>query len=210
MRLSPVKFNALFNEVGQQASWRKSFACPCLNPHSGQARPDCPQCSGMGRLWAAGVPGMAAVAGRDAQRNWASFGRWDSGDVVISIPSDSPLYAIGEFDRVVLENRTEPFSINITPGINDEIRVPIVSVDRVFWLDDAQAVVEGVLPAISADGTLDWGASPPPEGVTYSLTGRRKAEHYVFYEMPSDRPHHAGAALPRKVVLRRFDLFGAS
>lgn len=210
MQLSPEKLNGLFNGVGQLASWRKSFACPCVSPHSGQARPDCPQCRGVGHLWADPVAGKAAVAGRDAQKNWAAFGRWDAGDVVISIPSDSPLYAIGEYDRVILENRTEPFSINITPSINDEIRMPIVVVGRVFWLDADSAIVDGVLPTVRPDGTLDWGASPPPEGITYSLTGRRKAEHYVFYEMPSDRPHHAGAALPRKVVLRRFDLFGAS
>lgn len=208
MRLDPLKFNALLNGIGQQASWRRSFACPCVNPHSGHARADCAVCRGLGRSWAGAMPGIVAVAGRDVQKNWAAFGRWDAGDVVISIPSDSALYGIGEFDRVVLENRTEPFSLNVVDGYNDMSRMIVVSVERVFWLDEAGAVVEGALPVVQPDGSLSW-PSPPPDGVTYSVTGRRKAEHYVFYEMPADRPHHAGAALPRKVVLRRFDLFGA-
>ena len=33
-------------------------------------------------------------------------------------------------------------------------------------------------------------------------------EYYCFQEIPIDRPEHSGAALPRRVALRRFDLFG--
>jgi len=40
------------------------------------------------------------------------------------------------------------------------------------------------------------------------LTGRRRQEYFVYAEMPFDRPIHYGLTLPRRVVIRRFDLYG--
>ncbi len=208
MHLDPAEFNAHLNEIGQDVAWRRTYACPCVNPNSGQAKPTCPVCASKGRIWNPAVPCSLGVAGANAQKQWVQFGMNDSGDIVVSVPSDSPAYAIGMFDRVVFLNRTEPFSQNVTKGVNEKIRFPVVAVDRVCWINGS-ALVDGPLPVVNPDGTLDWTAAPVPDGVTFSISGRRQTEFFCYFEMPLDRPFHHGAKLPRRVVLRRFDLYGA-
>lgn len=209
MQLNPAAFDGLLNQMGQDVVWRRAYACPCVNPNSGQAKANCAHCSGKGRIWQPPVPARTGVAGRDAHKQWAQFGFADVGDVVVSIPSDSPLYAIGPFDRVRFENRSEPFSLNITKGINEKIRHAVLSVEKVLYLNNGN-LVDAPLPVVLPDGTLNWDGVEVPDGVTFSVSGRRKAEYYCFPETPFDRPHHAGATLPRRVVLRRFDLYANS
>jgi hypothetical protein len=69
--------------------------------------------------------------------------------------------------------------------------------------------VEGVLPTIDDSGRPGWGdqEDAPPPGVTYSLTGTKFAEYFVWGELPSDRNMHSGVRLPKRVVARAFDLF---
>lgn len=206
MKLSPKKFNTMLASVGQSFGWRKGYACPCVAPYSGAAAPSCPQCSGSGRIWGGQVDGVAGVVARDKLKNFAEFGRWDEGDIMLSIPSNSPLYDLGEFDRVVALNRSEPFSLNMIRG--SEVARPLVlGVDRVFWLDESLNIQEGVIPKVK-DGAIVWGEGAPPAGKTYSITGRRREEFFVFRDIPVDRPLHQGVKLPRRVVLRRFDLYG--
>lgn len=207
MNFSENDFNSFLNGVGQDVMWRRAHACPCVNPNSGQPKPTCIHCKAAGRLWQAAVPARTGVSGRDAQKQWVQFGISDVGDVVVSIPSDSPLYAIGPFDRVLFLNRTEPFSQNVVKGVNEKINFFVVDVEKVFYLDEAAGLVDAPLPIVMPDGTLDWSGVELPDGVTFSVTGRRRGEYYCFPETPFDRPHHAGARLPRRVVLRRFDLY---
>lgn len=207
MRLSPGSFNRMLNQMGQVFVWRRSYACPCINKNSGQAKPNCPNCSGKGRLWGGSVEGNAGIVSRSRMRDFASFGIWDQDDIMLSIPSDSPLYDIGQYDRVAALNRSEPFSVNLIRGLNDVIKFPILSVDRAFYLEN-DVIRELTLPKVNENGTLSWGSSPPPNGVTFSLTGRRAPEYFCYKELPTDRPLHFGQKLPRRVALRRFDLFG--
>jgi hypothetical protein len=67
-----------------------------------------------------------------------------------------------------------------------------------------------VLPIVTGGDSLTWSEEGgcPPAGVQFSVTGRRQQEYYIFRDLPQDRAHHGGAALPRRVVARRFDLFG--
>lgn len=209
MRFSPQNFNNLLNKRAQRFLFSKGYACPCLNPNSGQALYNCAHCSGKGRVWGVAVGGSAAVVGRDVVKKRVDFGTWDAGDIMLSIPSDSPIYAMGQFDRLVAVDRSEPFSINFVAGVNEVMRFIPVSIDRVFWLDSVtNNFVEGDIPIINADGTLTWGTICPPAKTTYSLTGRRRPEYYCYNENPLDRPHQQGSALPRVVSARRFDLFG--
>ena len=207
MRLSPRRFNRLLNHMGQEFAWRKAYACPCVNPHSGAATHNCPHCAGKGRLWAGAVTGKAGIVGRDQMKNFAVFGMWDAGDIMLSIPSDSPLYGIGQFDRVVAVNRSEPFSMNLVRGQNDLIRFKPLEIERVFWLANNQ-IVDADPVSLLPDGRLLWGAVAPPMGVAYSVTGRRVPEYFCYQELPADRPMHFGEPLPRRVTMRRFDLFG--
>lgn len=209
MRLSPGKFNALLNGIGQQFLWRRAYACPCITPHSGASKPNCPLCNGNGRLWSDGVQGGAGIAGAKVQRQFAQLGVWQAGDTALTIGSDSPLYAIGPFDRVLALNTVVPFSDPLTRGMNDKLRFTAIGIDRVFWLSPAgTAVIEGGIPAIAADGTLSWSSGEPPAGTVYSITGTRRMEYFMFTDLPRTRAEHSGAALPKSVLLRAFDLPG--
>ncbi len=208
MRLNPGDFNVFLADIGQDVTWRRAYACPCVNPNSGQAKASCVHCGGKGRLWQEAVPASTGVSGRTAQKEWVQFGISDVGDVVVTIPSTSCMYDIGPFDRVMFINRSEPFSQNIVKGVNEKIRFFVVSIEKVLYLDESNELVNSDPPAVNEDGTLDWTDVELPDGVTFSVSGRRRQEYFCYPEMPFDRPHHAGATLPRKVVLRRFDLYG--
>lgn len=206
MKLSPERFNALLNGVGQRTEWRRAYSCPCINPASKAPSFQCPQCHGIGSVWAAPVNGMVALSGQKLQRAWAQFGAWQNGDVVVTIPSDSPLYVLGEADRVVLSDSSAPFSNTLVRGDNDKLNFSVVTVDRVFWLVNNQ-ITEGGIPTVGVDGTLTWVDGEPPAGTQYSVTGRQRPEYFVYGDFPQDRAHQQGTALPRRVVLRSFDLF---
>jgi hypothetical protein len=209
VNFEPSEFNTLLNDMGQDVRWRRASACPCVSPSSGQPDPYCDHCAGKGRLWQGEVGARTGVAGGNVQKQWLNFGQYASGDIVVSVPEDSPLYDIGPFDRVLFLNRTEPFSQNVVKGVNERINFPVVELEKVLYLQGGQ-LVDAALPMINPDGSLDWSGVEVPDGVTFAITGRRRAEYFCLPDTPWDRPHHAGARLPRKVVLRRFDMLANS
>ncbi len=206
----------LFNDMlaaqggfGQQLTWRPSTLCPCRDENSGGALPGCFQCHGAGVLYAPPQTAWAGLTGMRVAKEWAAFGQWESGDVVVTVPQDSPLYAAGENDRVLMVQSTEPFRVILTASGADRLRFSATELDRVFWLTpDTTVLVEGAIPDVAPDGSLSWadGTGAPPLGTQYSVTGRRNQEYYVFKDLPQDRAHFGGLPLPRRVVLRRFDL----
>lgn len=210
MRLSPTAFNRHLAHIGQQVKWAQSFACPCIKRESGQPDPRCPHCLGKGHLWSASVPCVSGVANQKTQQQWMGSGMWMDGDIVVTVPGDSPMWAVGPFDRVTMVNGAERFSTSLTRAAPTErLLFQASAVDRVFWIDPvSKAIVEGGIPALSSDGRPTWTAGEPPAGVGYSITGQRLPEYYCLVEMPSSRNEHSGAPLPRRVVLRRFDLLG--
>lgn len=210
MQLSAQRFNAfLGGAVRQDVLWRRHSACPCVNPASGAADPLCPVCGGTGHSWADPVPAWAGVTSQSPRRAYAVFGGWELGDAVITIGSDSPLYAAAEFDRIQLLASTTPFSDVRTPGLNDRLRAPVQSISRVFWLSaDRSTVVEGSVPTVGADGSLSWpDGGGPPQGVSYTVEGVRFLELYVYGPLASDR-NSGAASLPLKLAARNFDLIG--
>lgn len=209
MQLNPEEFNQFLAHIGQSVTWRRSFACPCFDVNSGAARSNCPQCKGKGRIWDEPVGCVVGIAGQKVQKEWAQFGQWESGDAVVSIPSDAAAYEAGQFDRIVMLNATDAFSETLTHDGDDRLYLPVSSINRVFWLDPiTSAVVGGGIPTVAADGVLTWLAGEPPAGAQYCINGRRFSEYFVFNALPSNRNEHQGAPLPRKVVLRKYDLFG--
>ena len=210
MRFQPDKFNGFLNALAQQWVWRKAYACPCISSRSGQAVPNCIHCNGNGRLWGDPVNGSACVIGRSAVLKFSKFGEYLNEDIFLEVPSDSPLYEMGVYDRVDSINRTEPFSQNIVAGINVAKKFDVLSVEKVFWLDTDNNRVEGDIPAVQNDGSLSWAGVIPPTGVTYSITGRRNAQFYCYAQLPLDRPHFGGLDLPRRLVLRNYSLYESS
>lgn len=210
MKLNPGAFNRHINHMGQRVRWRQAFSCPCVQEHSGAAKPSCPLCLGKGRLWNHGVDGIAGVTQMKINPSFEGFGAMEQGDMTLTVPSDSPLYILGRFDRVVLLNSTDVFSRTLTRGDHDNLSdMTISSISRVFWLDPAgEAIIEGGIPTVSGIGELSWASGEPPADVEYSITGLRFSEYFVWGNLPSNRNEHLGAQLPKKVQIRLWDLFG--
>lgn len=209
MQLSPAKFNAFLNAIGQDIRWSKAYLCPCTNPNSGASKPSCPVCGGKGRYWEAGIVTRVGVPSQTVQRQWMMFGRYDAGDMVVTLPSDSPAYNMGEFDRVVALNGDDVFQLPLVHGVNDVIRLPVLSITRCFWLDPTgSTVIEGGLPSVGAGGALTWASGEPPAATQYTVCGTRLSEYFCYMALPSDRGEHGGLPLPKKVVLKKFDLLG--
>lgn len=212
MRFNPRAFNVHLANMGQKIAWQQSYGCSCFNLASGAPDPKCRLCSGKGRIWDPAVETVCGVVKQETQAEWADSGLWESGDLVVSIPESSPLWDSGQFDRVTMLNASDKFSQPLQRGaVSERLLFVPERIERVFWKDPAtQALVEGSLPVVATNGTLSW-PSPtgePPPGMTYSLTGWRYAEYFVFGNFPSSRNEHSGVRLPKRVVLRRFDLFG--
>lgn len=211
MRFNAAAFDTFLTGIGQQVHWRRSYACACVNPGSGQPDPKHALCQGKGRLWDAPVATITGVASQKVQVQWAQLGMWEQGDLVLSIPQASPLWEAGQFDRVTALNSTDVFSQPLVRGAPAEkLLFKPATVTRCFWLHPTtRQVVEGGLPVVSDAGVPSWAGSvgEPPPGATYSLTGTKFVEYFLWAEMPSDRNQHGGMRLPRRVVARRFDLF---
>jgi len=211
MQLNPDSFNAFLADIGQQVTWSQAFACPCVNPASGQPDTRCPHCLGKGHLWPASVDTVCGVPSQKTQQQWAASGLWTDGDIVVTVPGNSAMWAVGPFDRVTMRNGAERFSTSLVRGAPTErLLFRAESIERVFWLSPARGIVDGALPLMDAYGRLSWpaGTVEPPPGASYSITGKRHPEYYCLVEMPSSRNEHSGVPLPRRVVLRRFDLLG--
>ncbi len=200
--------------MGQSMTWAQAAFCPCRSVDTGSARAGCPICGSRGVLWAAPVPSVAGLSGMKAQRQWERFGEFEGGDVVISVGSNTPLYAAGENDRIVFLQSSEAFDLVLDAAGTDKLQFTVIACDRCFWLtpNNGQpvAVVEGTPPVQDATGVLTWpgGIGQPPAGVQYSVRGRKLPEYFLFKDFMQDRSHFSGLALPRRCVLRKFDLFG--
>ncbi|WP_288076741.1 hypothetical protein, partial [Pseudomonas sp.] len=105
MRFNREAFNRHLNNIGQKVIWRASYACPCTNPNSGAADPKCPLCIGIGRIWEKGVETTVGIATQKTQERWAKLGMYETGDMVLSVPENSPMWDRGgQFDRVMTLN----------------------------------------------------------------------------------------------------------
>jgi hypothetical protein len=92
-------------------------------------------------------------------------------------------------------------------GVNDTLKFTPTQIDSVIWIDGSDAIITGTVPTI-VNGALVWSGTIPPVKTSYTITGRRAPEYYCYQDLPLDRPHEFGEPLPRRVVLRRFDLMG--
>jgi len=212
MRLNPAVFNRHLAGMGQQVRWRKAYACACVNPATGNPDPKHSLCLGKGRLWDTGLQTVVGIVRQDTMAEWVQSGLYESGDMVLSVGSDSPMWAdAGQYDRLVLLNSDDVFSQPLVRGAPTERLVFIpVSIDRVFWLSpDKQSTIEGGIPVWDANGNLTWpNGGAPPLGATYSVTGKKQTEYFIWGRFPSDRNEHSGAPLPKRLIARKWDLYG--
>jgi len=213
MSFSVGAFNQFLGQsgqVGQQYAWYQSAACPCADPYSGQADPACPICLGKGKIYpATPVNGVAALAGQNSQKAWMASGQYETGDLVLTIPQATPIYSMGQWDRVTALNTQQVFSLVLTAGSPlEKLWTSVIGLTKVFWINDG-ALLIGDLPTVNPDGTINWSASPvaPPAGTQYTITGTKMLDYYCWGMYPTNRNFQQGLQLPRKVVLRDWDLF---
>lgn len=212
MRFNPAAFDRHLNNIGQKVQWRRSYACACVNPASGAADPKHALCAGKGRIWDKPVDTVAGIARQETLAEWMKAGLWESGDMVLSIPQASPLWDAGQFDRVTMLNATDTFSQPMVRGApTEKFLFKPLTINRVFWLaQGTRELVEGGIPVMDANGVPSWpgGVGEPPPGASYSITGTRYDEYFIFQGLPSDRNQHQGMRLPKRVIARKWDLFG--
>ena len=213
MKFSRQAFNAHIDNIGQDVLWMRSWACPCQNPTNGSPKPSCPLCVGRGRIWDKPVSMVMGVASQSTQVKWSKMGQWEHGDMVVVIPENCPAWDNGgQYDRFITQQGLDGFSEIQTRGAPSErFRLPINSITRCFWIDplNPRGVVDGAIPVIGDDGRPSWpnGGEPPP-GVQYSISGDRFSEYFMLDAYPDDRGEHRGMRLPKRIVLRKWDLFG--
>lgn len=211
MRFNPTRFDRHLANIGQRVLWRRSFACACVNPASGQPDPKHALCAGKGRIWNDPVPTVTGVATQSTQAKWAAMGMYAVGDMVLSIPQASPLWNAGRYDRITALDSTDVFSQPLVRGApTEKLLFKPVSIDRVFWLHPTtRLIIEGGIPTVGSSGIPEWavGQLAPAPGVSYSITGTKNSEYFLFDNFPSDRNQHSGMRLPKRVVARQFDLF---
>lgn len=213
MRLNPAAFNAfLSGNVAQDVLWRPNTVCPCVNPTSQSPVKTCPRCAGKGRLWSAAVAAKAGVQRQAINEKRSQQLNWEVGDAMLTVDESSAMYEAGQFDRVTMLNSTDRFSVVLTRGAPTErLYMRVVSIDRVYWYTGANGTgdtVEGGTPGVADDGTLEWDSGAPPTGKQYSITGMRYAEYFIYLDYPGDRNQHGGARLPKRMICKRFDVFG--
>jgi len=212
MRFNSAAFDTFLQGIGQKVTWRRAYACACVNPDSGAPDPKHQLCMGKGRLWDPPIETVVGVASQNVTAEWMKFGQFENGDTVLSIPQASPLWNAGQFDRIVMLNSTDVFSLPLKRGAPSErVLFKVASVERCFWLHPTTRVlVEGARPVIDDNGNPSWpgGVGEPPPGASYSLTGTRYDEYFIFGKYPSDRNEHQGMRLPKKLIARKWDLFG--
>lgn len=213
MRLNPAAFNAfLSGNIGQDVLWRPNTVCPCVNPSSQSPVKTCPRCGGKGRLWSAPVSAKVGVQRQAINEKKAQQLNWEVGDAMLTVDESSAMYDAGQYDRVTMLNSIDRFSLVLTRGAPTErLYMRVVSIDSVYWYTGQGGtgdVVTGGIPDVADDGSLTWGAGAPPAGKQYSITGTRYAEYFIYLDFPSDRNQHAGARLPKRMICKRFDVFG--
>lgn len=214
MQLSPGRFNGFLSSIGQKVVWRRAQLCPCRDTYSDAARQGCPVCDGKGLFWGDPQPAYLGLSGAKAQQQWATFGAYQQGDVVVTLPSDTPIYDLADNDRVLFADSTVGFTQIFRRGVDDDpLPFAVKSIERVFWLDpDGEMTIDGDIPIADGDNRLRWASATPiapTAGQQYSMTGRKNTEYFVaLSSLVQDRAHHHGAKLPRTCVLRAWDLYG--
>lgn len=210
MRFSVTGFDRHLANMGQRFLYWRSYSCACHSAGSGAPDSRCKICYGKGHYWLAPIKVSAAAASQRTQMEWAKSGLWESGDQVLSIPQSSPLWDAGQFDRLTSINASDRFSAPLVRGaVSERLLFQVDKLERVFWKStDGTALVDGDLPTVNADGTLAWGDNAPPVGTTYSLTGTKRLDFFIYQELPRNRNMHDGVRLPKACVLRKWDLLG--
>jgi hypothetical protein len=149
-------------------------------------------------------------------QQFAQFGEWEQGDMIATVPARDvcgtvqEIYGIGDMDRVTLLDSVIRRNFVGTRGQQDVLlgRVVRIVMDA-FYLDSGSPVplAEGIDFRVTGN-VVEWLRGTTPDGTAYSLRYIACPECFVWKTLEQPRAHDLGLALPKKVILRSFDLFG--
>lgn len=204
-------FNAMLALAGQPATWERALVCPCRTTRTGGADPACAVCQGRGFIWESPQAVTIGLNGVNLRREWAPFSQWENGDIVAIIPSDSPAYRAGEYDRFTLTQAVLPLTMILTRGVNDTLKYRTIQSVLKVW-----AIVNGAkkefVEVVAGEGdytlngnTFAWVTNELQPGQQYSVLFEAHPEYGVYKDLLHDRPI-GGQALPRRVHLRHMPL----
>lgn len=217
---------------GIDLEWEQCAECPCSRSSSdftlnliesttqttGEARPDCPLCDGIGYFWHSAQQIRAIVTGGSSSTDkYAVYGEYARGMVSVStLPEHLPAYG----DRFTVLNSVMVFRETRTRTAQaiESLRYPIqartldlangaqtVRVLRLQYADAqglsalSNSLTEGVDFAITAQGTIDFTlgdnlGTTPNAGQRYSVAYFARPRYYV-----ADHPHtHRDSVYIRK------------
>lgn len=214
------------SDMGQAVEWRKASTCPCIDRTTGGANPTDPVCGGKGYVWKAGENYTMLLVGYDASRMREQYGDMEHGDAVLTIPpfyfnkAKSPWQKItckaydelGEFDSIIAAEGTERYDHVAVKGGNE-----VLPSQRPVALQSVYDVATGAVRSwkvgseVSLVGrTVTWAPTMGPAAdVQYTVTFTARPEFIVVRSLTMLRQHQGGRALPRKVHLRKANLFWA-
>lgn len=203
MKMVQERFENLLDEMGQTVAWYNALRCPCFDARSGEANMSCSNCSGKGITYAAPVSCNIAFSGMNIQKEWAGYGRFESGDIVITVGANSAAYAIGFNDKIVMTQSSIPFETTGSVGT-------ALNLSHVISVDPAQCLIseQVVSRAVTWNNGLVWTNGAPTSGTPFTITGRKNPVYFAYTDFPRDRHHYHGIDYPRNIVLRVYDVAG--
>lgn len=205
MKLNPNAFNSFIQSIGTDVQWYRSYDCPCINVNTRAPKPNCTLCFGKGVVWNDPIDSKIGFSKSNLMHNYGNFAEYLPGDIVVTIGSDSPAYAIKRLDKILLINSIENFSTVLLNNGTDRLNFKYLSIDGVKWIVNNE-LSDGVIPTVNENGSITWGLDQPPVNAGFTIYGTRQVEYFMYIELSRNRPFH-NKLLPKRVVLRRFDAF---
>ncbi len=202
-------FEDFLRRRGRDFLWERSRRCPCQNPRTRSPLETCPQCHGVGWAYTAQGIHRGAILSITANKAWARFGEWLSGDAQLTFSAD---LLIGDKDRITLQTGEYRESVVLTRGGKEIIPDPTVF-DVLECGDDTGLYVPG-RDFVLHGAEIRWRGQQPALGGTYSVLYRARPTFMVWLTLPQIRAlvrqgfdadgNPLYGEMPRKVALRRW------
>lgn len=208
MQLSEELFNTFLGNIGVRVAWSRASECPCRTTRTGGTNVDCPVCEGLRYIWEEAIPTTIGLQGLKLDRQFGAMAEWQKGDAIATIPSDSPAYVCGEYDRFIVTDAENRFNVVLTKGKDRLKHNGVKAIERVFSVigGTVQEYQEWDHYERNGRDLIWYDSAGMPMGTQYSIRYVASPEYFVYRDLPQDRPQFS-LNLPRKVTVRLMDLF---
>jgi hypothetical protein len=185
----PEEFVRTIQQHGKRIVWRKAMVCPCIQPTTGQARVDCPNCDTSGFIYVDNMDIRALMlAFEKSTRIYEKFGLWVSGEVAVTVEH---VYRLGYRDSLEMIDEMMNFNEVIQKGDRhgrrsvlengiDTARYRIQNLTKVVTCDSSNNIVAldvGYHLEVNEHGQIVWRAP----GKKIVNDGQFISLHYDFH-----------------------------